>query len=57
MKKLVTLVAAAAAATVLAVVPAEATFKGANGLLAYQAKVGDHFSCSPSARTAPRLVS
>lgn len=32
---------AIAAATVLA--PAQATFKGANGLLAYQAKVGNHF--------------
>ncbi len=43
MKKLITLVAAAAAATALAVVPAGATYKGANGLLAYQAKVGAHF--------------
>jgi len=42
MKKLIPLAAAVAAATALAVVPAQATFKGANGLLVYQAKVGDH---------------
>ena len=43
MKKLIPLAAAVAAATALAVVPAQATFNGANGLLVYQAKVGDHF--------------
>ena len=42
MKKLIPLAAAVAAATALAVVPAQATFNGANGLLVYQAKVGDH---------------
>lgn len=41
MKTLIALTAAAAAATAL-VLPAQATFKGANGLLVYQATVGDH---------------
>ena len=42
MKKLVPLTASVAAATALAVVPAQATFKGTNGLLVYQAQ-GDGF--------------
>jgi TolB protein len=42
MNKLVLLAAAVAAATVFAVVPAWATFKGTNGLLVYQAQAGDH---------------
>lgn len=42
MKKLIALTLAAAAATAMAVVPAQATFRGANGLLVYQSQVGDH---------------
>jgi TolB protein len=59
LKKLITLTAAAAAATALAVVPAQATFKGANGLLVYQAKVGDHvqlFTIRPDGSGARQLT-
>jgi Tol biopolymer transport system component len=43
MHKLIVLVSVAAGiAAMLAAVPAQATFKGKNGLLAFQAQVGDH---------------
>ncbi len=42
MNKLIPLTIAVAAAAALAVVPARATFKGANGLLVYQSSVGGH---------------
>lgn len=42
MNRLVLLAAALGTATVFAVVPAQATFKGTNGLLVYQAQAGDH---------------
>jgi Tol biopolymer transport system component len=59
MKKLGLLTAAVAAATALAVVPAQATFKGANGLLVYQAQVGNHiqlFSIRPDGGGARQLT-
>jgi TolB protein len=58
-KKLIALAGAVAAATALAVVPAQATFKGANGLLVYQAKVGDHvqlFTVRPNGTAARQLT-
>ena len=59
MKKLVPLTASVAAATALAVVPAQATFKGTNGLLVYQAQVGKHtqlFSIRPDGRGPRQLT-
>jgi TolB protein len=59
MKKLVPLTASIAAASALAVVPAQATFKGTNGLLVYQAKVGNHtqlFSIRPDGRGTRQMT-
>jgi Tol biopolymer transport system component len=58
-KKLIVLAGAVAAAAALAVVPAQATFKGANGLLVYQAQVGDHtqlFTIHPDGSGARQLT-
>jgi Tol biopolymer transport system component len=59
MKRLTSLTAGAVAATALAVVPAHATFNGANGLLVYQAKVGNHvqlFTVHPDGTGARQIT-
>src|SRR5439155_10282815 len=59
MNKLVLLAAAVATATAFAVVPAQATFKGTNGLLVYQAQAGDHvqlFTIRPDGSGARQLT-
>jgi TolB protein len=59
LKKLGTITAAAVVATALVVIPAQATYKGANGLLVYQAKVGSHyqlFTIHPDGSGATQLT-
>jgi TolB protein len=59
MKKLVLQAAAVATATAFAVVPAQATFKGTNGLLVYQAQAGSHvqlFTIRPDGSRARQLT-
>jgi len=59
MKALLTLLTITAAATTLAVVPAQATFKGRNGRLVYQQQVGAHvqlFSARPDGSDPRQLT-
>jgi Tol biopolymer transport system component len=59
MKRLIMLAVAMGAAAALAVIPAQATFRGANGLLVYQAQTGAHvqlFSVRPDGTGVRQLT-